>query len=230
MSSNLSHGKGLDVGDIGREAKDLPAINVSPGTEISRFDFHHWWPAEMRDRPYELEIGSGKGTFLLQQATQFSGQLPGAAVNYLGIEWAREFWRFAADRMRRHGLTNVRLLHADATEFVTWYCGDRVFRQVHIYFPDPWPKTRHHKRRSIQAPFLRQLHRVLTDGGLIRIVTDHDDYFAWIEQHASQVADLFERQPFAPGSVGDGEIVGTNFERKYRREGRPFHAMTLKKI
>ncbi|MHB1156913.1 MAG: tRNA (guanosine(46)-N7)-methyltransferase TrmB [Phycisphaerales bacterium] len=225
MSLNLSHGKGLDVGDIGREIKDLPPLGET--AETSRFDFRNWWPVELRDRPYELEIGSGKGTFLLQQAAR---HIPGGEVNYLGIEWAREFWRFAADRIRRHGLTNVRLLHADATEFVTWRCGDRVFRRVHIYFPDPWPKTRHHKRRSIQVPFLRQLHRVLTDDGLIRIVTDHDDYFTWIEQHAAQVADLFERQPFAPGSVEEGEIVGTNFERKYRREGRPFHAMTLKKI
>ena len=103
-------------------------------------------------------------------------------------------------------------------------------RRVHIYFPDPWPKARHHKRRTVQAPFLRHLHRVLRAGGEVRLATDHDDYFQWMQDHAAQVADLFERQPFErPGSAEAGELVGTNFERKYRREGRAFYAMTLAK-
>jgi len=125
------------------------------------------------------------------------------------------------------------MLHGDATELIGWYCPDRMFRQVHIYFPDPWPKKRHHKRRTVQAGFLRELHRVLIDStpsqsAMIRVVTDHSEYWQWMLEHAEAVADLFERQPFERPAGGEAEeVVGTNFERKYRREGRSFHAMTL---
>jgi tRNA (guanine-N7-)-methyltransferase len=222
MSSSLSRGKPLDPGEVGWTREDLPPIGTTP--EATRFDLRQLWPAALRDRPVELEIGSGKGTFLVQQAAA------APHVLYLGIEYARAFWRHAADRLRRHGLTNVRMLHADAGEIVHWYVADAALRQVHIYFPDPWPKKRHHKRRLIQTPFLHELHRVLEPKGMVRIVTDHDDYFTWIEQHVAEAAELFEPLPFErPVSADPGEVVGTNFERKYRREGRPFHALTLHK-
>jgi len=173
-------------------------------------------------RPLELEIGSGKGTFLVQQARLQPG------TDFLGIEYAGAFWRHAADRCRRHGLENVRLLHADATVFVRNYVAESCLHRVHLYFPDPWPKKRHHKRRSFQEPFLRELHRVLEPGGELHVATDHADYFTWMEEHAARVVDLFERRPFVPPpSAGAGELVGTNFERKYRVEGRTFNAMVL---
>ncbi len=222
MGIKPSRGKPLDVGKVGLTRVDLPEIGATPDT--SRFDLRAWWPEERRTLPLELEIGSGKGTFLVQQAAL------APQINYLGLEYAHAFWKYAADRVRRRGLPNVRMLCIDAGEFVPWYCPDGLFRQVHVYFPDPWPKARHHKRRLIAEPFLRQLHRVLEPTGCVRIVTDHDDYFEWIELHANQVTDLFERQPFdKPAGAEDNEVVGTNFERKYRREGRPFHAMTLRK-
>lgn len=220
MGLSSHRGKLLDVTGIGLSADDLPTMGATP--EQTRFNLRQWWPTDRAGLPFELEIGSGKGTFLVQQATEQ------ANVNYLGIEWAKAYWRYAADRLRRHGLDNVRMLHTDAAEFVPWYCPDSVFRVVHVYFPDPWPKKRHHKRRTINAEFLRELHRVLTPGGAVRLVTDHDDYFQWMNDHADQVADLFDKQPFQPPeSADEGEVVGTNFERKYRREGRPFNAMVL---
>jgi len=206
------------VTGFGIEADDLPPFEDGP------IDLRTWFDAGRRECPLELEIGSGKGTFLVQQAVQ----LPG--VNYIGLEYAREYWRHAADRCRRRDLANVRLVHAEAAFFVRNYVRPRTFQQVHIYFPDPWPKKRHHKRRLIQADFLRQLHDVVADGGGVRIATDHSDYFVWMEQHAAQVGDLWRRLPFeSPESAGQGELVGTNFERKYRREGRPFHGMVLVK-
>jgi tRNA (guanine-N7-)-methyltransferase len=221
MGLSLSHGKTLDPGGHGIEA--LPPLGATP--QASRLDPRLWFPVDRRGLPLELEIGSGKGTFLVQQAER----LP--EVNFLGVEYAKAFWRYAADRARRRALPNVRLLHADAAVFVAWHAPDAVFRQVHIYFPDPWPKKRHHKRRLIQDEFLRQLHRVLADGGMARLVTDHDGYFAWMADHAARAAGLFERLPFdRPVSAAEGEVVGTNFERKYRREGRPFNAMTLRRI
>jgi len=222
MALSLGHGKSLDVTGVGVEEQQLPPFADGP------IDLAAWFGAlgsEAHARPLELEIGSGKGTFLVQQATLTPN------INYIGIEWAKAFWRYGADRCRRHGLTNVKMLRAEASFFVRNFVRDSALRQMHIYFPDPWPKARHNKRRLIQGPFLRELHRVLVPHGMVRIATDHEDYFTWIGEHAAQVTDLFERLPFeSPDSAGEGELVGTNFERKYRREGRPFHSVILRSL
>jgi len=216
MAHSISAGD-LDVGDIGVEGSDLPPFDQG---FLPLCD----WFGNAPGVPMELEVGSGKGTFLVQQAEQTPN------VNYIGIEYARAYWRHAADRCRRHSLTNVKLIHTEAAFFIRNYVPNACMRQVHVYFPDPWPKKRHNKRRFIQADQLREIHRILEPSGQLRLATDHTDYFEWMCEHAEQVVDLFERLPFeSPQSAGEGELVGTNFERKYRREGRPFNAMILKK-
>ncbi|MHC4220121.1 MAG: tRNA (guanosine(46)-N7)-methyltransferase TrmB, partial [Planctomycetota bacterium] len=190
--------------------------------EQGRVDPRAWF--EHAQRPFEIEIGSGKGTFLVQQAPLRP------QVNYLGIEKTVEFYRYTADRIRRRDLANVRILRADAGEFLRFWCADAVAAIVHLYFSDPWPKNRHHKRRVVHDRTLVELHRVIAPGGELRLVTDHDELWAWYEDHARRHEHLFERRPFdRVESAGAGEIVGSNFERKYRPQGRPFHAMTLVK-
>lgn len=240
---------------------DLPPLTDDARPDPARFNPRAWFPDGAA--PLEIEIGSGKGTFLVQQAALQPG------TNFLGIEWEREFWRHAADRIRRRGLPNVRLLHADAVEFLRCRAPDGCASVIHLYFPDPWPKRRHHKRRTISDDFLREARRALIPGGELRIVTDHDEYWVWMEDHFARWAETsppsldgadqrrenadrsreregavsppetpapsptspqFQRLPFErPESAGEGEVVGTNFERKYRREGRPFHATILKR-
>jgi tRNA (guanine-N7-)-methyltransferase len=171
------------------------------------------------DRPVEMEIGIGKGTFITEQARARP------EVNFFGIEWARWFWRYASDRLRRHGCANARTVRAEALYFLAEFVPDDSLSVLHVYFPDPWPKKRHHKRRLIQEPFLRQAERVLVpDGGRLQVVTDHKDYFEQIEQvvRASKLEVVDYNRP---GSAGEGEFVGTNFERKYAREARPFYAI-----
>jgi len=208
--------KTLDTGDIGLTTDNLP--------EGEKVDFRNWFGGERCDLPLELEIGTGKGEFLLRQAGTVS------SVNYIGLEYAKKYSLYAADLARREGLKNIKIVNAEALSFIKNHVCDETFRQIHIYFPDPWPKRKHNRRRFIQENNLRELHRILAPGGLIRIVTDHDDYFTWIKKHISSVENLFQCLPFSsPEAAGEGELVGTNFERKYQRKGRAFHGVILKK-
>ena len=177
--------------------------------------------------PVELEIGSGKGTFLLAIAQAKPEH------NYIGIEWAKQYAEFAADRFRRHNLANARIVYGDASWWVRCHVPDNALTAIHIYFPDPWPKTRHHKRRIIQLPFLKEVHRMLIPGGILRLVTDHADYFAHMEETLKAQSDLTvipftSPVPLKPDAP-EGSIVGTNFERKYIAEGRSFHATAAQK-
>ena len=169
MSFGLSHGKTLDVGNVGIEMRSLPPC------EEGLIDPRKWFMDS--SAPFEIEIGSGKGTFLIQEATQRP------EPNYLGFEWASEFYRYAADRIRRNHLANVKMMLGDATEFLRFWCAEKVVDVIHLYFSDPWPKTRHHKRRVIQDTTLETFHRVLKQGGMIHVMTDHDDLWQWCEEH-----------------------------------------------
>jgi tRNA (guanine-N7-)-methyltransferase len=238
MSFGLSRGRTLDPGAVGVTRAALPSLpdGLLDHPERGWIPVGRWFTHP--DRPLELEIGSGKGTFLLNQAAAEPG------VNFLGIEYAREFWLYACDRIRRAGLENVRLLNADATEFVRWRLGPEAVRTIHLYFPDPWPKRRHHRRRMIQHAFLADAARILCVGGELRVVTDHAPYWAWMTAHfeawtkPATVGDqpVFTLEPFkSPPTAREGELVGTNFERKYREHpgagggGTEFFAVVLRK-
>ena len=172
------------------------------------------------DHPVEMEIGMGKGTFLTEQAKARPG------VNFFGIEWANFYWRYASDRLRRHKCDNARTVRAEALFFLREHVADASLSVIHVYFPDPWPKKRHHKRRLVQQPFLDQARRVLMPGGRLQVVTDHKGYWEEnIEPLVRAAAGFTVVDYNRPGSAGDGEFVGTNFERKYQREGRPFYAI-----
>ncbi|MEM9166407.1 MAG: tRNA (guanosine(46)-N7)-methyltransferase TrmB [Planctomycetota bacterium] len=243
MSFGLSRGKTLDTapGLVMVSNRELPPLPDAALTDPQAgwVDPRDWFSMRTDDpgRPFEIEIGSGKGTFLVQQAQRSPG------TDYLGIEWAGEFCNYAADRVRRTGLTNVRMLRTDATELIRWRVPSGIVGVVHLYFSDPWPKTRHHKKRVVQDRFLAETWRILKPSGELRVVTDHDDLWAWDREHFDRWCNqgpcphfdgslpAYEEQPFAaPDSAGEGELVGTNFERKFIQEGRSFHATVLRKL
>ena len=229
MSFGLGRGRQLDpapgtIGISDEELGPLPdAVMTDP--EAGRIDPRRWF--QDPSRPFEIEIGSGKGTFLLNHGAEHGD------VNFLGIEWANEFYSYAADRMRRRGLENVRMLRTDATEFLKWRVPDGIVRAIHLYYSDPWPKKRHHKNRVVQDSFLTEAHRVLAPGGELRLVTDHPELWEWYEQHMARWTGegaKFERLAFeAPAWVEGEELVGTNYERKTRAAGRPPSSAVLRR-
>jgi len=186
-------------------------------------------PADLRglfgnDQPIELEVGCGKGGFLLRQAKAHPER------NFLGIEWANKFYKFAADRMARWGMTNVRILRTDAKIFVIHRLVPTCLSALHIYHPDPWPKKRHHKRRIFTGDFIEAAIRALAGGARWAIQTDHAEYFEQIKEAMSARPELVP-MPFDDPAFGTTEArTETNFEVKYMREGRTIYRIAFRRI
>jgi len=201
--------------------KDYPAVSLRLEDLNEKIDFAQIFG---RPGPVHIEVGSGKGAFLLNYAKTQQD------VNFLAIEWASKYYRYAVDRIGRWGLTNVRIIRTDAVDFIARFVPADSIECFHIYFPDPWPKKRHHKRRFINPANLTQLMRCLKKGGLIKIATDHAEYFQQIQYVLSEQGDKLEKIDFlTPNGTNDGEWVGTNFERKYIREQRPIYTIAARK-
>jgi tRNA (guanine-N7-)-methyltransferase len=162
------------------------------------------------DLPVILEIGSGKGRFLLETAMERPD------VNLIGIEKSLHYHRFIRNRFLKRDLRNVRLINHDAFVVLQKMIPDRSIAELHVYFPDPWPRTREKKRRIIRPDALAEFRRVLVDGGMGIFVTDHEEYF-----HVA--APLVEAEfPRSERRVpGPDDPPRTNYEAKYREEGRP---------
>lgn len=182
------------------------------------------WPALFGDdNPIELEVGTGKAAFLLRRAQAHPER------NFLGIEWANEFYKFAADRMRRWQVPNVRMLRADASHFIRIVCPRNSISVLHVYHPDPWPKKRHHKRRLFQQPLVDAAVDCLVPGGHWAVQTDHAEYFEIIQALLRKHPRLTE-VPFDNPEFGvENTRVETNFEIKYLREGREIYQIAVRR-
>lgn len=176
------------------------------------------------EHPVELEIGCGKGAFLLREAQAHPER------NYLGIEWANEFYKFTADRMARWAVTNVRIMRTDARQFVISRLPSECLDALHVYHPDPWPKKRHHKRRLFNETFVASAIRVLKPGGRWAIQTDHAEYFQRMCELTRDRPELAPIEFTESTTVGEADVLGTNFEIKYRREGRSIHRLAFRKV
>jgi tRNA (guanine-N7-)-methyltransferase len=167
--------------------------------------------------PVELEIGFGKGLFLLNSATSRP------AVNFLGVEIERKYQLFTANRIAKRSLANVRLVCADARTFFRDCIPSDSVQAIHVYFPDPWWKQRHKKRRLWTPDFAAQCSRVLRPSGRLQAATDVEEYFEVI---ATLLAKLPRLRPLpTPADKTPAHDLDflTNFERKSRRAGKPVY-------
>ncbi len=207
-----------------RKLKDFSDIAILFEDIDGRIDFAAVFG---RSAPVHVEIGSGKGTFLVSEANANPG------INYFGIEWANKYYRYAVDRMGRWGLSNVRLIRADAAELVQDFFPDDSVDCFHIYFPDPWPKKRHHKRRFFCDMNLGAILRCLTSSGKINLATDHEDYFNQMTDVLGRAFACGAMKPIdfiRPAGAQEGETVGTNYERKYMKEGRKTYTLAAQLV
>lgn len=158
-----------------------------------------------------LEIGFGKGLFLLNASQAFPEK------RFLGIEKAGRNLRFAAPRFSKRGVANVRLVLGYAEKILPQGVADNLFDEIYILHPDPWPKRRHAARRTLQAPFWELLGRKLANSGYILLLTDSADYFEQIRSEVAKVPALHT----ATGVLS--QLPETNFTIKYKRVGRPLY-------
>ncbi len=178
-----------------------------------------WEAIYGRQGEIEIEIGSGKGSFLVAAAAQRP------QANFLSIERARPYVEHLRDRVTRHDLRNVRIVRADAGSFLAERVVPGSVRELHIYFPDPWPKKRHRKRRLITPDFVAAAAQAIAPGGEIRFVTDHAKYFA------AATATFEANSDLAAAPVPEAEMSDlTNYERKYRAEGRTIHRARYRRV
>src|SRR5690606_16028397 len=145
-------------------------------------------PAEAfgREAPLIVEIGIGMGEAIVHAASEHP------EMNFLGIEVYRPGLARTMLNTVKRGLTNLRLIEANAREVLETLLHERSVQEIRVFFPDPWHKARHTKRRLIAPPFLTVAARALTPGGLVRLATDWQDY-------ADQMRDVFDQsEDFAP--------------------------------
>ena len=168
------------------------------------------------DHPVVLEIGSGKGRFLISSAMEQPEK------NFIGIEKSLHYHRVIRERAAKRHLTNIRLINHDAFLVLRDMLADASIDEIHIYFPDPWPRRREQKRRIIRPEVMKEMVRVLVPGGSGIYATDHREYF---EAAAPVIEQWFRAERGKPE-----EPPRTNYEAKYRAEGREIFEVRFRRI
>lgn len=177
-----------------------------------------------RALPLEVEVGSGKGLFLRSAAAA----QPEAAL--LGIEIVVKYARFAAAQLAKRGLTNAKLIAGDAQRvFAEWLPAESL-AAVHVYFPDPWWKKRHRKRRVMNETFLRHVEQALRPGGALHFWTDVEEYY-----HTSLA--VIAAATRLQGTLAVAELAPTHdldyrthFERRMRQHQQAVYRAEFRKV
>lgn len=177
-------------------------------------------------RPLEVEVGCGKGRFLTGRAAA------NPAIDFLGIERMLGRVHSFDDKCRRLRIANAHVLRLEAL-YAFWYLlPAHGVKTVYVFFPDPWPKRRHHSHRLFGPLFLKALWKRLETGGRLEFATDHEEYFRYVTEECfppyegnaadgiGDAAPLFRRVK----PMERGPDAWTEFETRFRGQGLPIHS------
>lgn len=174
--------------------------------------------------PVELDVGSGRGLFLLNAAVSHPDR------NYLGLEIDYKEGRRAARRLQKRSLTNARVLGGDAKVAMDRMLAPASVDVIRVYFPDPWWKMRHRKRRIFNQAFLELAARALKPGGELHSWTDVEEYFGVITELVD-AHPAFERAAAPEEKPPEHDMdYHTSFERKGRKAGTPIHRALWRRL
>jgi tRNA (guanine-N7-)-methyltransferase len=205
--------------------KPDPALNLSFHLKTIDDMPRPWNVTQLfpQDLPLEVEVGSGKGLFLNSAAKQ------NPAHNFLGVEIAAKYARHAAAKLAKNGYKNAVMLSGDAQRLFVEFLPDQSLVAVHVYFPDPWWKKRHHKRRVMNDRFLGEIYRTLTPGGSLHFWTDvrkrYDEILELIATHTPFVGPLEVAERQAEHDLD----YRTHFERRMRLTDQPVYRAEFRK-
>ena len=177
---------------------DLPSI-------VERLDLTRVLP---KPQPLEVELGCGDASFLVDYAALHRER------NFIGVERLLGRIRKLDRKGRRAGLTNLRGVRIESSYFLEYLLPPHSVSALHVYFPDPWPKKRHHKNRLVNERFPKIARAALAPEGVVYLRTDDEDYFGqmtWVFGAAREFQKI--ETPF--------ELAGlpTDFEREFRARG-----------
>lgn len=197
--------------DVPSVAPSAPAAApdswILPLDILRRFDF----PALFGNgRPVDLELGAGDGSFLAQWAAASPD------CNFVGVERLLGRLRKLDRKARRAGLSNLRCVRLEGAYVLEWMVPPGSLSGLHVYFPDPWPKRRHWKRRLIQRRFAELAAVALRSGGHVFLRTDHEGYFEAMQEAFAGVAE-FHAVPTPERLLA----VRTDFECDFHARGIP---------
>lgn len=187
-------------------------IEFVPASLTQPLDFRKLFS---REAPIEIDLGCGDGTFL----TALAAENP--EHNFLGIERLRGRVRSVCGKAAKPELRYVRVLRMETNYAVAHLIPPATVSRFHLLFPDPWPKRRHHRRRTVTTEFVAAIHRALVPDGLFHIATDHAEYFQKIKRLTSP--------SFRP-SRAEGAFPQSTFEKRFAAAGKSIHRLLLRKV
>jgi tRNA (guanine-N7-)-methyltransferase len=200
----------LDLSGHFREAEELPVP----------FDLQCLFG---RTAPLEVEVGSGKGLFLAAASQAHPER------DYLGIEISFKYARFAAARLAKLKVANAKAVCGDALVLFRQWIPDSTLSAVHVYFPDPWWKKRHRRRRVINETFLKDAERTLLPGGSLHFWTDVEEYFQSTLELIPQACKLSGPLSVAERAPEHDLDYRTHFERRTRLHELPVYRAEFRK-
>ena len=170
-----------------------------------------------RTAPLVLEIGSGMGetTASIAQAQP--------DTDFIAVEVHGPGIGSLLKRIGEQGLRNLRVIRHDALEVLEHMIPDGSLAGIHLFFPDPWPKKRHHKRRLVQPAFAALAARKLAPGGYLHAATDWDDY-------AAQIAEVLQAEPGLRRAAAGAARPATKFELRGLRLGHRVHDFHFRRV
>lgn len=175
-----------------------------------------------RQAPVWLEIGFGNGDALQHMAAAHP------EIDFIGAEVHRPGVGRLLRAIDTKGLTNIRIFNGDATELLHTRVTDGALSRVLLFFPDPWPKKRHHKRRIVQPDFVREIARVLEPGGVFHLATDWEDY----AEHMQAVVDAAPEFERLDNDCAQRPACRprTHFEQRGERKGHRVHDLLYRRV
>ena len=198
---------------------------AEPGEFLPENYFRRLSPSELftREAPLEVDLGSGDGSFALAMARQFPDR------NFLAVERLLGRVRKTCKRATEDRLPNLQVLRLEARYTVEWLLPHASVSRLHLLFPDPWPKVRHHRRRLINTEFLGALSKVLVPAGDFLFKTDHEDYFEWATDKLS-LSKHFQSIAWDDQCGELSQYPQTDFEAQWLAEGRSVHKLRARNL